>query len=306
MFRSHHPPDGSLPDAGGELRPRHHRQPRAAARRASSNSIGIVTALNPYIGYAQRHRGGAGGAPDRPRRRRARAREGADDRARSSIAVLRPELLTRPAAARRLNPISIHEQDIGQEPEMQPRSDPAKSIKAADSLCDRHRRGPRDRRRHRLQPARRRPGRRRRQIASNFTIVTDIFLRLIKMIIAPLVFATIVSGIASLGDAKAVGGIAAQGHGLVRLRVARLAVARHDLRQPVAAGRRPGPAAAGRRASRPGLKTAALNFRDFVTHVFPTSVVSGDGEQRDPADPGLLDLLRLRRRLRCRASCRRR
>jgi len=29
-----------------------------------------------------------------------------------------------------------------------------------------------------------------------FSIVTDIFLRMIKMIIAPLVFATIVSGIA--------------------------------------------------------------------------------------------------------------
>ena len=30
-----HPPDRRLPDAGGELRPRHHRQPRAAARDAS-------------------------------------------------------------------------------------------------------------------------------------------------------------------------------------------------------------------------------------------------------------------------------
>ena len=48
-----------------------------------------------------------------------------------------------------------------------------------------------------------------KQIASGyFTIVTDIFLRLIKMIIAPLIFATIVSGIASFGNAKAVGGIA--------------------------------------------------------------------------------------------------
>ncbi|EMK1807904.1 cation:dicarboxylase symporter family transporter, partial [Acinetobacter baumannii] len=34
-----------------------------------------------------------------------------------------------------------------------------------------------------------------KQIASYFNIVTDIFLRLIKMIIAPLVFATIVCGI---------------------------------------------------------------------------------------------------------------
>src|ERR1700747_359190 len=37
-------------------------------------------------------------------------------------------------------------------------------------------------------------------IAGYFTIVSDIFLRMIKMIIAPLVFATIVSGISSLGS----------------------------------------------------------------------------------------------------------
>ncbi len=36
-------------------------------------------------------------------------------------------------------------------------------------------------------------------IASYFSIVTDIFLRMIKMIIAPLVFATIVSALQALG-----------------------------------------------------------------------------------------------------------
>ena len=46
-------------------------------------------------------------------------------------------------------------------------------------------------------------------IAGYFTIVADIFLRMIKMIIAPLVFATIVSGISSLGaSGGAVGRIA--------------------------------------------------------------------------------------------------
>jgi Na+/H+-dicarboxylate symporter len=38
-------------------------------------------------------------------------------------------------------------------------------------------------------------------------VVTDIFLRLIKMIVAPLVFCTLVVGIAKLGDIKAVGRI---------------------------------------------------------------------------------------------------
>src|SRR3984885_15756003 len=38
-------------------------------------------------------------------------------------------------------------------------------------------------------------------------VITDIFLRMIKMIIAPLVFSTLVVGIAKLGDIKAVGRI---------------------------------------------------------------------------------------------------
>lgn len=37
------------------------------------------------------------------------------------------------------------------------------------------------------------------ELAAYFKIVTDVFLRLIKMIIAPLVFATIVSGLVSMG-----------------------------------------------------------------------------------------------------------
>lgn len=44
-------------------------------------------------------------------------------------------------------------------------------------------------------------------IAPNFQLLSDIFLRLIKMIIAPLVFSTLVIGIAKLGDVKAVGRI---------------------------------------------------------------------------------------------------
>lgn len=40
-----------------------------------------------------------------------------------------------------------------------------------------------------------------------FTVLTDIFLRLVKMIIAPLVFATLVVGMAKTGDVKTVGTI---------------------------------------------------------------------------------------------------
>ncbi|MBB2981904.1 hypothetical protein FHX58_004769 [Paraburkholderia tropica] len=44
-----------------------------------------------------------------------------------------------------------------------------------------------------------------KSVADGFALVTDLFLRLIKMIVAPLVFATLVVGVAKMGDAKAVG-----------------------------------------------------------------------------------------------------
>ena len=45
------------------------------------------------------------------------------------------------------------------------------------------------------------------QIAGYFKILPDVFLHLIKMIIAPLVLATIVAGIANMGDSAALGRI---------------------------------------------------------------------------------------------------
>src|SRR5215469_18645449 len=46
-----------------------------------------------------------------------------------------------------------------------------------------------------------------KSIADYISLFTDIFLRLIKMIIAPLVFSTLVVGVAHMGDPKAVGRI---------------------------------------------------------------------------------------------------
>ena len=45
------------------------------------------------------------------------------------------------------------------------------------------------------------------QILSLFTALTDIFLRLIKMIIAPLVFSTLVVGMAKMGNIQTAGRI---------------------------------------------------------------------------------------------------
>lgn len=47
-------------------------------------------------------------------------------------------------------------------------------------------------------------------IAGYFSIISDAFLRLIKMIIAPLVFSTLVVGIAHMGDASSVGRVFAK------------------------------------------------------------------------------------------------
>src|SRR5262249_47051726 len=44
-------------------------------------------------------------------------------------------------------------------------------------------------------------------IAGYIGLMTDVFLRLIKMIIAPLVFSTLVVGVAHMGDTKAIGRI---------------------------------------------------------------------------------------------------
>ena len=46
--------------------------------------------------------------------------------------------------------------------------------------------------------------------AGGLNIVTDIFLRLIKMIIAPLVFSTLVVGIAHMEDAATIGRVGAK------------------------------------------------------------------------------------------------
>jgi Na+/H+-dicarboxylate symporter len=110
-----------------------------------------------------------------------------------------------------------------------------------------------------------------RQIAGYISILSDIFLRLIKMIIAPLVFATLVAGLAGMGDAKAVGRIGGKalgwfiGASLFSLTIG-LIVA--NVLRPGDAIGVPLPEA----GAATNLKTAALNLKDFITHVFPKSI----------------------------------
>ena len=72
-------------------------------------------------------------------------------------------------------------------------------------------------------------------IADYISLFTDIFLRLIKMIIAPLVFSTLVVGVAHMGDTKAVGRIGAKAMVWFVARFAGLAPAWHGPGQRAAA-----------------------------------------------------------------------
>lgn len=107
-----------------------------------------------------------------------------------------------------------------------------------------------------------------KEIASYFGILTDIFLRLIKMIIAPLIFTTLVVGLAGMGDSKTVGRIGAKALGWfvgASLCSLVLGLVFANLLHPGANLGVPLPEV----GSTAGLKTSALNLKDFITHVFP-------------------------------------
>jgi len=107
-------------------------------------------------------------------------------------------------------------------------------------------------------------------IAGYFSILADIFLRLIKMIIAPLVFATVVAGITGTGDAKAVGRIGVKAlawfisASLVSLTLGMLLA---NTFRPGANLNLPLPDA----ALSTNLKTGGLSLKEFIVHVFPRS-----------------------------------
>ena len=108
------------------------------------------------------------------------------------------------------------------------------------------------------------------QIAGYISILSDVFLRLIKMLIGPLVFSTLVVGIAHMGDARSVGRIFAKALGwfviasivslLLGLVLANLLQPGKDLGLPL-----PDIGAAT------NLKTASFTLKEFVTHLVPRS-----------------------------------
>ena len=110
-----------------------------------------------------------------------------------------------------------------------------------------------------------------KSIAGYFSLVTDIFLRLIKMIIAPLVFSTLVAGVSHMTDTKAIGRIGLKAMAwfvsasFVSLLIGLVMV---DLLQPGYNLNLPIPDV----NAATNLKASSLNLKDFVTHLVPRSV----------------------------------
>jgi len=107
-------------------------------------------------------------------------------------------------------------------------------------------------------------------LAGYISIVSQLFLRLIKMIIAPLVFATLVQGIVHMGDTAALGRVGGRAilwfltASLVSLSLGLLLV---NLLQPGVGLGFPVPAA----DAASGVDRAKFGVAEFITHIVPTS-----------------------------------
>ncbi len=109
------------------------------------------------------------------------------------------------------------------------------------------------------------------QIAGYISIFSDVFLRLIKMIIAPLVFSTLVVGIAHMGDASSVGRVFGKALGwfltasLVSLVLGM--VMANVLKPGVGLGL-PLPEI----GASTNLATSKFTLKDFISHLVPKSI----------------------------------
>src|SRR5246127_484866 len=115
-------------------------------------------------------------------------------------------------------------------------------------------------------------------VAKYMSLISTIFLKLIKMIIGPLVFSTLVVGIGHMGDAATVGRVGAKTMAwficasIVSLLLGLVMV---NILQPGV-----GIAIADQSATTANLSTAAFSIENFVDHLVPTSIFKAlaDGE----------------------------
>ncbi|WP_413722251.1 dicarboxylate/amino acid:cation symporter [Sodalis sp. RH23] len=112
--------------------------------------------------------------------------------------------------------------------------------------------------------------------ADNIALLTDIFLRLIKMVIAPLVFTTLTVGIMNMGDTSAIGALGGKAFlwfissSVVSILLGLTVV---TLMQPGAGLNLQIPA----QAVDTGLAASGMSFKTFIAHTFPTSIVDAMG-----------------------------
>ncbi|WP_099109020.1 dicarboxylate/amino acid:cation symporter [Xenorhabdus sp. KJ12.1] len=112
-----------------------------------------------------------------------------------------------------------------------------------------------------------------KEIASYINIITDVFLRLIKMIIGPLIFSTIVAGLMSIGGSSSVGRITIKAMiwfivaGLISISIGTLIA---NLFQP----------GVGLNIAIPqhgnidtSLNAGEFSLKNFISHIFPSSFV---------------------------------
>ena len=110
------------------------------------------------------------------------------------------------------------------------------------------------------------------ELAGYFSSITDLFLRLIKMVVAPLVFSTLVAGIASMGGTSTLGRIGLRtllwfmASGLVSLI---LGLAMVQWLQP-GVGMSVSPVASSNAS---GILAAGFTLQSFVEHLVPSSIV---------------------------------
>ena len=112
--------------------------------------------------------------------------------------------------------------------------------------------------------------------ADIMSLVTTLFLRLIKMIIAPLVFSTLVVGIAKMGNAAEVGRIGVKALGwfiVASVRSLTLGLVLVNLFRPGDAMALSGTLPATNASS--GITASGLTLKDFITHLVPTSIADG-------------------------------
>ncbi len=112
-----------------------------------------------------------------------------------------------------------------------------------------------------------------KSFSTNIKLLATIFIRLVQMIIAPLVFSTLVVGIAKLGDLKAVGRVGGKAllwfvtASLISLLIGMLVV---NVTQP-GVGMNPAGVDASGVADVVG-KTKGFSLQNFVEHIVPKSV----------------------------------